>query len=484
MKTSLQLRVGQQLTMTPQLQQAIRLLQLSSLELQTEVQQALESNPLLEQQNEGEELEYLAAHDSQKEIIHSEDNALNASLRQETIPEELLVDANWSDIYDSSPLPTFSGEECLLDLENQGNREETLQEHLLWQARLISTSEKDLMIAATIINSINEEGYLCSTLEEIVQSLEKDIEIKLIEVKTILHQVQNLDPPGVGANNLSECLLLQLRQYPPATPWLEAAKQLVSKHLATLGKRDYMQVMRTMRLSEQELQAVIHLIQSLNPRPGEQIQPSKTEYIIPDVYATKHNGCWQVELNPEITPRLRINDHYASLIRRADNSSTNNYLKSQFQEARWFLKSLHSRNETLLKTACCIIERQQAFLEHGEEAMRPLVLHDIAEAVSMHESTISRITTNKYMHTPRGVYELKYFFSSHVATSNGGECSATAIRAFIKKLVAAEEPRKPLSDSKIVRILAEQGIKVARRTIAKYREILNIPPSNERKRLL
>jgi RNA polymerase sigma-54 factor len=453
------------------------------LELQTEVQQALEANPLLEQ-NEGEEEQgLLIALDSQRESINSEDNELNASLRQETIPEELLVDASWGDIYDSLPPPVTPGDEFLLDLENQGNREQTLQEHLLWQARLAYTNEKDLAIAITIIDSINEEGYLCSTLEEIAQSLGEDMDIEPGEVEIILHQVQNFDPSGVGARDLGECLLLQLRQYPSDTPWLEAAKLLISQHLIALGKRDYMQVMRAMKLSEQELQATIHLIQSLNPRPGDQIQPSKTEYVVPDIYVTKHNGCWQVELNPEIAPRLRVNAHYASLIRRADDSLTNSYLKNQLQEARWFLKSLHSRNETLLKAACCIVERQQAFLEYGDEAMRPLVLHDIAEAISMHESTISRVTSNKYMHTPRGIYELKYFFSSHVATNSGGECSATAIRAFIKKLIAAEEPRRPLSDSKIAQHLAEQGIKVARRTIAKYRETLNIPPSNERKRL-
>lgn len=482
MKTSLQLRLGQQLTMTPQLQQAIRLLQLSSLELQTEIQQALESNPLLEQ-SESEEGQESLDTDEVREAITPEGNELNASLG-EAIPDELPVDSSWNDIYDSLPLPAASGDESLPDLENQGNREETLQEHLLWQARLVATNEKDLAIATAIIDSINEEGYLCSTLEEIQQSLGEDIEVEPGEVEVMLHQIQNFDPPGAGARDLGECLLLQLKQYPPDTPWLEEATLLLSQHIATLGKRDYAQLMRAMKLSEQELGATIHLIQSLNPRPGTQIQPSKTEYVVPDVYVTKQSNSWHVELNPDIAPRLRVNTQYASLIRRADDSLTNSYLKNQLQEARWFLKSLHSRNETLLKVACCIVECQQGFLEHGEEAMRPLVLHDIAEAVSMHESTISRVTTNKYMHTPRGIYELKYFFSSHVATNSGGECSATAIRALIKKLIAGEEPRKPLSDSKIAQILSEQGIKVARRTIAKYRENLNIPPSNERKRLI
>ena len=482
MKTSLQLRLGQQLTMTPQLQQAIRLLQLSTLELQTEIQQALESNPLLEQNEEGQEP--LEADGLKNEALDSEGSELTTSLAQETIPEELPVDTSWNDIYDSLPLPAASGNESLPDLENQDKGGETLQEHLLWQAHLAITNEKDFVIAATIIDSINEEGYLCSTFEEIQESLGKDIEVELDEIEVILHQIQNFEPSGVGARDLAECLLLQLKQYPPTTPWLKEAKLLLSQHLITLGKRDYMQLMRVMKLLEQELQAVIHLIQSLNPRPGHQIQPSKTEYVVPDIYVTKHKGCWQVELNPDTAPRLRVNTQYASLIKRADDSLANSYLKNQLQEARWFLKSLHSRNETLLKVTCCIVERQQGFLEHGEEAMRPLVLHDIAEAVSMHESTISRVTTNKYMHTPRGIYELKYFFSSHVATSSGGECSATAIRALIKKLIAAEKPRQPLSDSKIAQILAEQGIKVARRTIAKYRENLSIPPSNERKRLI
>lgn len=484
MKTSLQLRIGQQLTMTPQLQQAIRLLQLSSLELQTEIQQALESNPLLEQSEEEESQENLETSSLQSETSDFEDGLLKPPLEQEAIPAELPVDTTWNDIYDSLPPPTPLGDGALPDIENQSSREDTLQEHLFWQMHLTSFSEKDLAIATALIDSINEEGYLCSSLEEIQQSLGEELGANLDEVEAVLHQIQNFDPSGVGARSLSECLLIQLKQIPAGTPWLEEAGILLSRHLALLGKRDYGQLTRVMRLPEQELQAVIQLIQSLNPRPGSQIQSSKTEYIVPDIYVTKRNGCWHAELNADIVPRLQVNAHYASLIRRTNDSSTNNYLKSHLQEARWFLKSLHSRSETLLKVARCIIERQQDFLEQGEEAMRPLVLHDIAKTVSMHESTISRATTNKYMHTPRGVYELKYFFSSHVATSSGGECSATAIRAFIKKLIIAEEPRKPLSDSKIAQILSRQGIKVARRTIAKYRETLRIPPSNERKRLI
>jgi RNA polymerase sigma-54 factor len=251
-----------------------------------------------------------------------------------------------------------------------------------------------------------------------------------------------------------------------------------------LGNRDYAQLIRRSKIREPELKQVLGLIQSLTPNPGQRIGANNTEYIVPDVFVAKKNGAWTVELNPDIAPRLRINANYASLVKRADNSSDNTYMRDNLQEARWFLKSLHSRNETLMKVATRIVEHQRGFLEYGEEAMKPLVLHDIAEAVDMHESTISRVTTQKYMHTPRGIFELKYFFSSHVNTDSGGECSSTAIRALIKKLIAAENPRKPLSDSKITNLLAEQGIKVARRTIAKYRESLVIPPSNERKRLV
>jgi RNA polymerase sigma-54 factor len=276
---------------------------------------------------------------------------------------------------------------------------------------------------------------------------------------------------------------LQLQQYGPDTPWLKEARILIRDHLKLLGNRDFSQLGRRMGLAKDDLQHVIHLIQSLNPRPGSRFSNMEPEYIVPDVYVRKHNDEWRVELNTESIPKLRINRLYANLVKRANNSKDNTYLKDNLQEARWFLKSLQSRHETLLKVANCIVSRQHAFFDYGEEAMKPMVLRSIADEVEMHESTISRVTTRKYMHTPRGIYEFKYFFSSHVSTEAGGECSATAIRAIIKKLVAAENPARPLSDNKIAGILAEQGIKVARRTIAKYRESLSIAPSNERKRL-
>ena len=287
----------------------------------------------------------------------------------------------------------------------------------------------------------------------------------------------------MGARDPAECLQIQLAQLDPSTPWLAQARQLIHEHVNLLGNRDYNQIMRRMKLSEAELQEVLGLVQTLNPRPGSQITSSTPQYVVPDVFVTKRKGKWVVNLNNDAAPRLRINSQYANLVKRADNSKDNNYLRNHLQEARWFLKSLQSRHETLLKVATCIVERQRNFFEYGDEAMKPLVLRDIAETVEMHESTISRVTTQKYMHTPRGIFEFKYFFSSHVGTDDGGECSATAIRAIIKKLVAAENAAKPMSDSKIASLLADQGVKVARRTIAKYREAMAIPPSNERKRL-
>ena len=329
------------------------------------------------------------------------------------------------------------------------------------------------------------DGYLSVSLEEIHQSLasDEDSDLELDEIEAVLHRIQNFDPAGVAARNLQESLLIQLRQLDDVSHKQQLATQLLEQHFDLLASRDYSQLLRKLKIDEDQLKDVISFIQSLNPRPGGMVSDQKPEYVIPDVFVKKVKNKWVVELNPDTAPRLRINNHYASLIKQVNNSADNTYMKNHLQEARWFIKSLTSRNETLLKVATCIVERQRGFLEYGEEAMKAMVLHDIAEAVEMHESTISRVTTKKYMHTPRGIFELKYFFSSHVATASGGECSATAIRALLKKLIAAENTNKPLSDSKLADILSEQGINVARRTVAKYREAINIPPSNERKRL-
>ena len=486
MKHSLQLKISQSLTMTPQLQQAIRLLQLSSIELQTEIQDALDSNMMLELEEDqdnavpGEEARpEQSAGDS--DLFNLNDNVTN-----ESIPEDLPVDSAWEDIYDSNIYNYSKPSEPLefLNLENLNSAETSLRDYLLWQANFTPSSETDKAIIVAIIDALDDDGYLAADSEDILASLGDNTEIEIDEIEAMIRLVQAMDPAGIAARSLQECLSLQLAQYDAHIPWINEARELVNNYLPLLASHDYSQLMRRMKLDQEQLSEVVALIQSLNPRPGSQVQDIRVQYITPDVYVRKIKGAWRVELNPDSTPQLRINSGYANMIKRADNSAENNSLKTHLQEARWFIKSLQSRNDTLLRVATAIVERQRAFLEYGEEAMKPLVLHDIAEALGMHESTISRVTTRKYMHTPRGIYELKYFFSSHVSTDFGGACSSTAIRALIKKLIGAEKPQKPLSDSKIAALLAEQGIRVARRTVAKYREAMTIPPSNERKRLL
>lgn len=480
MKQSLQLKLGHQLTMTPQLQQAIKLLQLSTLDLQQEIQQALDNNPMLEVAD-NDEGGSNANNNEKTETTESQSKDDNWDNNQ--LPDDLPVDTQWEDVMPSSapPPPAPEGD---MDFDYRNKSPESLNDHLLWQLNLSRLSDTDRIIALAIIDATDANGRLQQTLEDIHLSFSEEYDIDMDEVVAVLHHVQQFEPAGVCAVDLQDCLLIQLRQLPEQTPWRAEAMQVLTRHMSQIGNADYAQIMRRCQLDEYELQRVMGLIQTLDPNPGQQIGDDDTQYVVPDVYVRKKEDRWTVELNPDIAPRLRINDSYASLIKRADNSSDNTFLKDNLQEARWFLKSLQSRNETLMKVATCIVEAQQGFLEHGEEAMKPMVLGDIAETVEMHESTISRVTTQKYMHTPRGVFELKYFFSSHVSTSAGGECSSTAIRAIIKKLVAAENRRKPLSDSKIAALLDEQGIKVARRTIAKYRDALMIPPSNERKRLV
>jgi RNA polymerase sigma-54 factor len=488
MKQSIQLRIGQQLTMTPQLQQAIRLLQLSTLELHTEIQNALDSNPMLEQgelEGEAPDGRETGETEATRESATPDLDAPLTAEPTETIPDDLPVDSNWDDIFDTGAT-SYSApgtDERRDNYETVTVSRGDLHDHLNWQLDLTHLSDTDRLIATTLIDAIDEDGYLTQDLAEVHRNLSAETEVEADEIEAVLHCIQQFDPVGVGARNLGECLTLQLAQFDPATPWLREAGILVRDHLNLLGNHDYNALIRRMRLTKDDLQHVIHLIQSLNPRPGSAFSAMEPEYIIPDVYVTRNEGKWQVELNTESIPKLRINAFYANMVKRANNSKDNTYLKNNLQEARWFLKSLQSRHETLLKVANSIVARQRAFFDYGEEAMKPMVLRSIAEEVEMHESTISRVTTRKYMHTPRGIYEFKYFFSSHVSTEAGGECSATAIRAIIKKLVSAENPAKPLSDSQMASLLAEQGIQVARRTIAKYRESLSIAPSNERKRL-
>lgn len=461
MKLSLQLKLGQHLAMTPQLQQAIKLLQLSNFDLHQEVEQMLESNPMLELEEAADEVE-------------------------KDFGRQPAVQESWQEYHPSSyGNSSWNGEP--FDHESGNSQEDSLQDHLLWQLNLTPMSDQDKSIALSIVDAIDANGMLSVDIDSILAGFDPDAGIGPDEVLAVLHRIQQFDPIGVGSRDLSECLLLQLDQItdPALERQTDYAKLIVKNHLNLLASHDYAQLMRRTRLRESELGETVRLIESLNPRPGAHISPAATGYVIPDVLVSRDqvSGAWRVDLNPDTSPRIRINRDYAALASRSDNGDDGSYLRSNLQEARWFLKSLQSRNETLMKVAVKIVEHQRGFLEHGDEAMKPLVLHDIAEAVEMHESTISRVTTQKYMHTPRGVFELKYFFSSHVSTTGGGECSSTAIRAIIRKLVAEENTSKPLSDSKITAQLQQRGINVARRTIAKYRESLSIPPSNERKRL-
>jgi len=499
MKQSLQLKLGQQLTMTPQLQQAIKLLQLSTLDLQQEIQAAIDSNPMLEV-NEDEINEPIAnqseSDSALTDSITASNQIDNSTQEQEagidekwtdSIPEELSTDTSWDDVYQSNASSNSAAIEGGEDhnYSQQPSDFESLQQHLLWQLNLTPMTDRDRVIALSIVDAITPSGILSVSADELHQGLAHELDdLDLDEVFSVLHRVQQFDPPGIAGQDLGECLHIQLNQLPEKTPFREAAKLIVKDYLTLLGSRDYKQLMRRTRLKEGALKETIELIQTLNPHPGDQINSVDTEYVVPDVYVSKQNNTWCVSLNPDIAPKIRINSDYAALIKRSDNSQDNTFLKDNLQEAKWFLKSLMSRNETLLKVTNCIVDKQRGFFDYGPEAMKPLVLNEVAEIVGMHESTISRVTTAKYMHTPQGIFELKYFFSSHVSTDSGGECSSTAIRALIKKIVAAEPAKKPLSDNKIATLLADEGIKVARRTIAKYRESMNIPPSNERKRLI
>ncbi|ORU91988.1 MAG: RNA polymerase factor sigma-54 [Cycloclasticus sp. symbiont of Bathymodiolus heckerae] len=483
MKQSLQLRMGQHLTMTPQLQQAIRLLQLSTLELQQEIQTVLDSNMMLEV---SEEEPQSNREDSANENSTPADEKTSEG-SQEQLPDELAVDTSWDDIYDLTPSPGLkqASDATPPDPGSINSAKKTLHDHLTWQMELTNFSDTDRVIATAIIDSVDDNGYLKSTPELLHQHLVEHLDdLDLDEVVAVLHKVQSFDPIGVGAIDLQDCLLIQLKRLPENTPFLQLTIELVSEQMAALGSQDSAKLKRQLGVNDETLSQIISLIQQLNPRPGSGVEETSTEYITPDVYVSKIKGEWRVSINGDIATNIRINPYYQTLIKRGDKSADSQIMKNHLQEARWFLKSLQSRNETLMLVSQEIVNRQQDFLEHGAIAMKPMVLRDIAETVEMHESTISRVTTNKYMHTPNGIHELKHFFSSHVSTDTGGECSATAIRAFIKELVNNENPKKPLSDNKIAVILGDKGINVARRTIAKYRESISIPPSSQRKRIL
>lgn len=463
MKPSLQLSIGQNLTLTPQLQQAIKLLQLSTLDLQHEIQAVIESNPMLE-----------ATPIDNKEELKTEYASQNLDEHN---------DFQWLELYKTPRNNTF--DDFHYNLDHLHYSTTSLKEHLRWQLELSSMNDVDKVIATAIIDSINNDGFLSVSITDLYSQLHSEEHpIDIDEIEMVRHRIQLFDPVGCASLTLTETLLVQLKQLPMYTEHLELAITIITKDISLLGQHNYKQIMKNHHIDEKTVKEILRTIQSLNPKPGALIHQDVTEYIIPDLSVKKINNHWSVFLNHNILPKLSINNHYASLIQRANNSTDNQFLKNNLQEARWFLKSIQSRQETLLKVGTCIVEYQRNFLEHGEEAMRPLILNDVALALDMHESTVSRVTTQKFINTPRGVFELKYFFSSHVNTNEGHEYSSTAIRAIIRKLINAENSIKPLSDNKITLMLHQQGIQVARRTVAKYREAMGIAPSNERKKFV
>ena len=517
LKNALQLRQtqSQTLTMTPQLQQAIRLLQLSSIELRQEIALNLEQNPLLEInedlinpnvesldaliENERKESEVFDPFDNDSSINNTADISLSNEI-------ELSEDGNHahdslSNLDDNgsiqelahikTPTSSTSVKKSMSFADDdfsvyEGETSETLQDHLMWQLDLSPLTGLDRAIAESIIDGIDDSGYLTESLDDIKEAVQKaGFEVSPEDIQAVLKIVQNYDPLGVASRSVQECLLIQLNALPKNTEYLELAKKMVKDYIDLLSNRDFRQLCQKLGVKEPILKEIMDLVTSLNPRPGQGVIKEKSDFVIPDVLAFKRkDGSWAVELNPNTIPPIRLNEQYKSLVNFAKTEQERQFFKSHLQEANWFLTSLNKRNETLLKVAQCIVDHQQDFLNEGETAMHPLILNDVASEVEMHESTISRVTTEKYLHTPRGTYELRYFFSSHVNTDDGGTASATAIRAKIKELVAGENPRKPLSDNAIADLLQEQGIMVARRTIAKYRKSLGITSSSQRKRLV
>ncbi|OCG24000.1 RNA polymerase factor sigma-54 [Gilliamella sp. wkB108] len=471
MKPSLQLKVSQQLSMTPQLQMAIRLLQLSTVELQQEIQTALENNPLLEVADQYDEIN-VEQHEVDEQIDTRE------ALDSQNIPDDIPLDASLDDIYTAGTPSGTSSDYRDDELPiYQGETHETLFDYLKWQLDLTPFSETDRAIAISIIQAIDERGYLTVSTQEILEEQGND-QIELEEVETVLKRIWHFDPIGVGARNLQECLSIQIQYLNP--PLL--VKQIIDNHLDLLASRDYRTLKKLLNTNDEQLKEAVNFIQHLQPYPGDSINTTPPDYVTPDVLVKKKDGKWIVELNNDTVPTLRINQQYAAMEKFA-NESDGQYIRSHLQDANWFIKSIENRNETLLKVSQFIVEHQQDFFEYGTEQMKPMILSDVASAIEMHESTISRVTTQKYLHCPSGIFELKYFFSSHVNTDSGGEASSTAIRALIKKYISSEDSKKPLSDSKIVSMLEQQGILIARRTVAKYREALAIPPSSQRKQL-
>jgi RNA polymerase sigma-54 factor len=483
LKPSLQLKLGQQLTMTPQLQQAIRLLQLPALELQAHIRELLESNVMLEPIEETDAtgtFEILSPLAESARSTGDHGPTSDADAAPDAIEVEVIEDA-WSERSAGvSDTPYSSGggdDDRQQEIADESGR--SLHEYLLSQLELAGLSETDLAIATAIVDAINDDGYLTDPLADVAATLRPEIDCDEEEIERVLMLVQMLDPVGVGARSVSECILLQLEQLDAGTPGLTLARRIAAQHLDLVASRDSAALRRALGADDDSVDHALALVRSCHPRPGSVISAGAAEYVVPDVFVRRTERGWSVEINPSTVPRVRLNESYASLIGRGSGHAT---MRSQLQEARWLLKSLEIRNDTLTKVARAIVERQADFLDHGEEHMRPMILKDIAEAIDMHESTISRITSGKYMHTPRGVFELRYFFSSQVEGEDGRGTSSTAIRAKIRKLIKDENPAEPLSDARIAEILSQEGIPVARRTVAKYREALGLPSSAERKR--
>ena len=455
MKPSLQLRIGQQLTMTPQLQQAIRLLQLPTLELQAQVQQALESNVLLEAEDD------LEAAASFEQLVEAEQNNPSDENDGPAAEPEAVVEIGeeWGE-------PNASVSETPWTRSGDGELE------------LAHLPPEKVVIGRAVIDAINDDGYLTESTDAIIEAIAGAVPADTAAVEAVLRIVQQFDPAGVAARSVAECIELQLGQLDPGTPGLESARTLARHHLELVASQQFPLLQRQMHCSAEELELALALVRSCHPRPGAGMQDVRTEYVVPDVYVRRTPQGWAVELNASALPRVRLNESYAGMITRAPDHAV---LRTQLQEARWLLRSLEIRNDTMLRVARTIVERQLAFLDSGEESMQPMILRDVAEAVEMHESTISRVTTGKYMHTPRGVYEFRFFFSSQVPGDDGTGISSTAIRAKIRKLIAQEPPDRPISDHQIAGMLSGDGIQVARRTVAKYREALGIPPSSERR---
>ncbi|MFA7398961.1 MAG: RNA polymerase factor sigma-54 [Sideroxydans sp.] len=474
MKPALQLRQSQQLLLTPQLQQAIKLLQLSTLEINQETARLLDENPFLEREDDNGNQTYSGSSSTESDTPNS-NNDIPAP---ET--ESRTSETDW-------PEPSFSSSAASPDDEDEGYGEvaadrPSMREHLLWQLNMSQLDSHDKKIISLLIDALDENAYLSQPLQEIVDLLPQELDITLDDLETALIQLQHLDEPGIAARDLSECLALQLQAMPEDVPGRDLALALVTKHLDLLASRDFNKLKKVLHCDDDALRCAQELIVHLQPKPGTAFEQRAADYVVPDVLVERVGGIWRARLNPEAMPRLRLNQVYANILQQRGDGNAQGMV-TQLQEARWFIKNLQQRFETILRVAQAIVERQRQFFQHGDIAMRPLVLREIADQLELHESTISRVTTQKFMHTPRGIYEFKYFFGSGLATEAGGACSSTAIRALIKQMVSEEDAKHPLTDSRMAEILARQGIIVARRTVAKYRESMSILPVNLRKSL-